>query len=57
MGAFTHPLMYKTIESKASAMSLYSKQLIDDGVVKPEQYEVRGARKGRSVPLSLRMGV
>eukprot|EP00048_Salpingoeca_helianthica_P015714 m.228216 g.228216 ORF g.228216 m.228216 type:complete len:1020 (+) comp17424_c0_seq1:16-3075(+) len=39
MGAFTHPLMYKTIESTPAAMVQYGKILVDSGVVKQEQFE------------------
>ena len=37
--AFTQPLMYKTIKGHPTAVEIYSKQLIDEGVVTAEDVE------------------
>src|SRR5690606_29287329 len=42
--AFTQPVMYKTIKSHPTTLELYSKRLVDEGVVTAEEVDEMGAR-------------
>lgn len=39
---FTQPLMYKQIKKQKHVLQKYAEQLISDGVVTRQEYEVRG---------------